>query len=98
MIAALYVQAEGCYFGVDGVDPWDEQRDARLYDGPWPVVAHPPCQRWGRYWYGGPAAARLADIRARFEAGEIPRNTVQQIDVFQGCARVKRNRCRMCSL
>ena len=46
MIAALYVQKGGCYFGLDGVDPWDEQRDARLYAGPWPVVAHPPCQLW----------------------------------------------------
>lgn len=46
MIAALYVETDGCYFGLDGVDPWDESRDARLYDGPWPVVAHPPCDRW----------------------------------------------------
>lgn len=46
-VAALYVETNGCYFGLDGVDPWDEQRDARQYDGPWPVVAHPPCQRWG---------------------------------------------------
>ncbi len=48
MIAALYVQTGGCYFGLEGVDLWDEQRDARLYDGPWPVVAHPPCSRWCR--------------------------------------------------
>ena len=46
-VAALYVETGGCYFGLDGVDPWDEARDARLYDGPHPVVAHPPCQRWG---------------------------------------------------
>ena len=46
MIAALFVQAGGCYFGLEGVDPWDEKRDARLYAGPWPVVAHPPCQLW----------------------------------------------------
>lgn len=47
MIAALFVQEGGCYFGVDVVDPWGIQRDARLYKGPHPVVAHPPCQLWG---------------------------------------------------
>lgn len=56
MIAALYVETGGCYFGIDGVDPWDQARDARLYEGPHPVVAHPPCERWGRYWSGGPSA------------------------------------------
>jgi hypothetical protein len=55
-VAALFVAAGGCYFGLDDVDPWDEKRDARLYDGPYPVVAHPPCERWGRYWGGGPSA------------------------------------------
>lgn len=54
MIAALYVQRGGCYFGLPDVDPWDESRDARRYCGPWPVVAHPPCQRWGKYWGGSP--------------------------------------------
>jgi hypothetical protein len=46
MIAALFVAKGGCYFGLEGVDPWDEERDARLYAGPYPVVAHPPCQLW----------------------------------------------------
>lgn len=55
-IAALYVATGGCYYGLSDVDPWDEARDARLYAGPWPVVAHPPCARWGRYWSGGPSA------------------------------------------
>lgn len=45
-IAALFVETGGCYFGLPGVDPWDEPRDARLYAGPHPVVAHPPCDRW----------------------------------------------------
>lgn len=54
MIAALFVATGGPYFGLDDVDPYDVKRDARLYAGPHPVVAHPPCERWGRYWYGGP--------------------------------------------
>jgi hypothetical protein len=54
LIAALYVQADGAYAGIDGVELWDEARDARRYAGPWPVVAHPPCQRWGRFWHGSP--------------------------------------------
>jgi hypothetical protein len=64
MIAALYVEKDGCYFGLEGVDPWDEDRDARRYAGPWPVVAHPPCQRWGRFWHGStrkPHQFRLGD-------------------------------------
>lgn len=56
MIAALYVEPRGCYANIPDVDPWDESRDARLYAGPHSVVAHPPCQRWGRYWSGGPSA------------------------------------------
>lgn len=43
---ALFVQSNGVYF-VDGVDCWDEKRDARNYKGSLPVVAHPPCQLWG---------------------------------------------------
>jgi len=45
-VAALYVETGGSYYGLAGVDPWDEERDAREYAGPWPVVAHPPCSRW----------------------------------------------------
>jgi hypothetical protein len=55
-IAALFVEAKGVYSSLDNVDLWDSVRDARLYAGPYPVVAHPPCQRWGRYWFGGPSA------------------------------------------
>lgn len=48
MIAALFVKEGGPYYELEGVDPWPESRDARLYGGPWPVVAHPPCSRWCR--------------------------------------------------
>lgn len=31
MVAALFVETCGVYYGLPGVDPWDEERDARLY-------------------------------------------------------------------
>ena len=69
-VAALYVATGGCYFGLDDVDPWDEARDARLYAGPDPVVAHPPCNRWSRwrYWCGPGARANLGDDGGCFRA------------------------------
>jgi hypothetical protein len=54
MIAALFVEKNGSYYGLPDVEPWDQERDARTYDGPCPVVAHPPCQRWGKLWAGQP--------------------------------------------
>jgi hypothetical protein len=75
-ISALFVQRGGVYWGLEGVDPWDEARDARCYPGPNPVVAHPPCTRWCRLaglvearWGhkrgddGGTFAAALAHVR-----------------------------------
>lgn len=56
MIAALYVNPGGPYEGLPDVDAWTKERDARLYPGPDRVIAHPPCERWGRYWHGGPSA------------------------------------------
>jgi hypothetical protein len=55
MIAALYVERGGPYFNRPDVDPWDKDRDATKYAGPWPVVAHPPCGPWGelRHLYRG---------------------------------------------
>ena len=55
-VAALFVASGGVYFNAVDIEPWDQTRDARLYAGPHPVVAHPPCERWGRYWGGGPSA------------------------------------------
>src|SRR5277367_4953629 len=46
VVAALFVETGGSYFGLRDVDPWDINNDARFYAGPYPVVAHPPCHLW----------------------------------------------------
>lgn len=70
-IAALFVEPGGAYCGLPGIDPWDKARDARKYPGPYPVVCHSPCERWGRYWHGAPRKPhqyQLGDDGGCFEA------------------------------
>ena len=47
-VAILFARADSCYKALSGCDVYDMERDARTYDGPRPVVAHPPCRAWGR--------------------------------------------------
>lgn len=69
-IAALYVETDGAYYGLPDVDPWDKSRDARLYAGPYPVVAHPPCERWGDMYMGSPLViARTGERKALGDDG-----------------------------
>lgn len=65
LLAALYVDSNGPYSGLPGVDVWCESRDAREYDGDAPVVAHPPCQRWGKMWMGSPSYVAKTGIRKK---------------------------------
>jgi hypothetical protein len=65
MVAALYVQEGGSYYGLPDIDPWPQSRDARKYLGPSPVVAHPPCQRWGKFWFGSPLTVARTGIRKK---------------------------------
>jgi hypothetical protein len=50
-LAALFVRRDSPYWAIPGVDCWDAERDAWHYDGPHPVIAHPPCGPWGKYWH-----------------------------------------------
>jgi hypothetical protein len=60
-VSALFVRADGPYPSLVA-DWWDEQRDARLYAGPNPVVGHPPCARWGQFWWSaGDSGRKRAD-------------------------------------
>ena len=47
MVSVLFVMKDSGY-KKRGLDCWDEERDALKYDGRNPVVAHPPCQLWGK--------------------------------------------------
>lgn len=48
-VAILFARADSIYKSLSGVEVYDAARDARTYDGPWPVVAHPPCRAWGAF-------------------------------------------------
>jgi hypothetical protein len=63
-VAALYVRADGPYVEMPHVDAWPLARDATKYDGPHPVIAHPPCAPWGAYRTIAPTMQR-ADLAVR---------------------------------
>ena len=84
-VAALYVETDGAYFGVSGVDAWDERRDARRYNGPHPVVAHPPCQRWGKLWAGQPLwIARTGERKKKGDDGGCFAAALESVQSFGG--------------
>jgi hypothetical protein len=85
MIAALFVEPGGSYFGLDGVEPWDEMKDARGYKGPYPVVAHPPCQRWGKFWAGQPLwIARTGERKKKGDDGGCFASALASVRKFGG--------------
>lgn len=83
-IAALYVQTNGSYYGLPGVDPYDEARDARLYHGPHPVVAHPPCQRYGRFWKGQPGNIKRGIVERKGDDGGCFKSALFDVRRFGG--------------
>jgi hypothetical protein len=51
-VAVLFARADSVYKTLPNVDVYDAERDARTYDGPHPVVAHPPCRSWASLRHG----------------------------------------------
>jgi len=47
-VAVLFARKDSIYKSIPGVDVWDAVRDATLWPGGCPVVAHPPCRAWGQ--------------------------------------------------
>ncbi|MEO0568297.1 MAG: hypothetical protein AAF066_11235 [Pseudomonadota bacterium] len=64
-IAALYVATGGPYYNLPGVKTFDQEEDARRYMGPWPAVAHPECQRYGRFWKGQPGNIKKGKVEIK---------------------------------
>jgi hypothetical protein len=49
-VAVLWVAPDSNYWRLWPLcELWGVGRDARKYDGPWPIVAHPPCGCWGKF-------------------------------------------------
>ena len=48
MIAVLFARADSVYKTLPDCDVWDAERDARLWPGGNPCIAHPPCRAWGQ--------------------------------------------------
>ena len=71
LISALYVEDGGPYYNLPDVKPFNKCDDARMYPGPYPIIAHPPCQRWGKFWKGQP--------------GNIKKGKIERLGDDKGC-------------
>lgn len=50
-VSVLFARSDSVYKSFGFCDVWDKERNALLYSGVSPVVAHPPCRAWGRLRY-----------------------------------------------
>ena len=82
-VSVLFVDPRGPYPKLVA-DFWDEKRDARRYPGLNPVVAHPPCERWGRYWGGGPMLVGTPKQKMLGNDGGCFASAVDSVRTFGG--------------
>lgn len=76
-VAALFADSDGVYSQYPFVDVWDISRDARGYSGPYPVIAHPPCEAWGDLYWTRPG-------RRRGDDGGCFQSAVDSVEKFGG--------------
>jgi hypothetical protein len=74
-VAVLFARADSVYKTIPGCEVYDMDRDARTYDGPWPVVAHPPCRGW---------ATLRHHAKPRADERNLARLAVAQVREFGG--------------
>ena len=67
-VTALFVRADSIYKTMQGVDAWDEERDARRWPGGGPAVAHPPCRLWAKLRQFAKASDPVAERQLAVEA------------------------------
>lgn len=75
MVTVLFARRDSVYKKLPGIDVWDIERDARLWPGGTPVIAHPPCRAWGRLRHFA---------KPRCDEKELARYAVRQVRQFGG--------------
>lgn len=65
-VSVLFARRDSIYKTLPGCDVWDADRDAMLYTGRSPVIAHPPCRLWGKL--RGLSSAPVAEKELAFHA------------------------------
>ena len=74
-VAVLFARKDSIYKTMPECDVYDIDRDARNYDGPLPIVGHPPCRAWG-------VLSHIA--KPRFDEKELSPWCVDQIRKWGG--------------
>ncbi len=82
VIAVLCVAKKSAYRAIEGLELFDQARDARTFSGGMPVIAHPPCRRWTRY---GMAMMKAREMRYGIVTPEREIKEERELGVF--CAR-----------